>query len=48
MNSTLGNFKAKNLNDILIALPIERQKNINARAAKLAVQLRVQPFQLPQ
>jgi hypothetical protein len=48
INSELENSKLKKLQNILSALPLNRQKKINARAAKLAVQLRVQPFQLPQ
>lgn len=48
IDSVLENYKLKKLQDVLSALPVKRQKKINNRAAKLAVQLSVQPFQLPQ
>lgn len=48
INSVLENSKVKKLENVLSALPVKRQKKINARAAKLAVQLRAQSFQLPQ
>lgn len=48
INSVLENSKVKKLENVLSALPVKRQRKITTRAAKLAVQLRVQPFQLPQ